>query len=162
VQGGTAFTSTLSAAPTADRTLTLPDRTSTLATLGGDQSFTGFATFDLGPIVGAGYYLRFAVPSGGELHLQCANFSAGTALTLPAAGADTVAVLAYPQTFQRKTWAPLTVAAINALAAPSEGEVAYASDGRKPGEGAGAGTGVPAFYDGAAWFSFCDGQALAA
>jgi hypothetical protein len=43
------------------------------------------------------------------------------------------------------------------------GAQAYASDGRKPGEGAGAGTGVLAYYDAAgAWVSVCDGTVVQA
>lgn len=79
----------------------------------------------------------------------------------------TVVFAATAQTLTAKTWSrciasPATVAAIGALSSPSEGEVAYASDGRKPGEAIASGTGVLAFYDGSAWISACDGAALAA
>lgn len=53
-----------------------------------------------------------------------------------------------------------TVAALPATAAT--GAMAYASNGRKPAEGPGAGTGVQAFYDGVAWRSVCDGLTVAA
>lgn len=42
----------------------------------------------------------------------------------------------------------------------SEGDWAYALDGRKPGEGAGAGTGVPCFWSKASWISACSGAAV--
>lgn len=43
------------------------------------------------------------------------------------------------------------------------GTVAYASDGRKPGEGAGHGTGVLVYYDStAAWISVHSGVAVTA
>lgn len=43
------------------------------------------------------------------------------------------------------------------------GRMAFVSDGRKPAEGAGLGTGVPAFYDAAAagWLNFHDCLAVA-
>ena len=41
------------------------------------------------------------------------------------------------------------------------GEIAFASDGRKNGEGAGLGTGVLVFHDGTAWRA-CDTGATAA
>jgi hypothetical protein len=44
----------------------------------------------------------------------------------------------------------------------TEGDWAYAVDGRKPGEGAGAGTGVPCFWSDTAWISACSGAAVAA
>ncbi len=42
----------------------------------------------------------------------------------------------------------------------SEGDWAYALDGRKPGEGAGAGTGVPCFWSQGGWLSACSGAAV--
>ncbi len=92
--------------------------------------------------------------------------TADRAATFPDAS-GTVVYEAHPATLTSKTLsrarlASLTVAAINALGSPTAGEQAYASDGRKPGEGGGAGTGVPAYYDGTAWRSVCDGTALAA
>jgi hypothetical protein len=45
--------------------------------------------------------------------------------------------------------------------AVSEGDWAYALDGRKPGEGAGAGTGVPCFWSQGGWISACSGAAVA-
>jgi len=42
------------------------------------------------------------------------------------------------------------------------GAILYASDGRKNGEGAGAGTGVLAFYDGTNWIAVDSGQTVAA
>lgn len=44
----------------------------------------------------------------------------------------------------------------------TEGRIIYVSDGRKNGEGAGLGTGVLAFYDGAAWIAVDTGTAVAA
>lgn len=42
------------------------------------------------------------------------------------------------------------------------GAKAFASNGRKPGEGAGSGTGVEVFFDGQRWISSCSGTAAAA
>lgn len=46
------------------------------------------------------------------------------------------------------------------VTAISEGDWAYALDGRKPGEGAGAGTGVPCFWSQGGWLSACSGAAV--
>ena len=45
IQGGTAFTTTLTSAPTAARTITIPDATDTLAVLGLAQTYTGENTW---------------------------------------------------------------------------------------------------------------------
>lgn len=60
------------------------------------------------------------------------------------------------------TPAVYTVASLPATGA--NGQWAFASNGRKPGEGAGSGTGVPVFFNGATgtWFSYCSGTAVAA
>jgi LysM repeat protein len=42
------------------------------------------------------------------------------------------------------------------------GAMAFASNGRKPAEAAGAGSGVTVFYDGLKWVSSCSGSAVAA
>ncbi len=42
------------------------------------------------------------------------------------------------------------------------GATAFASNGRKPSEAAGAGTGVGVFYDGSKWISSCSGAGVAA
>jgi hypothetical protein len=40
--------------------------------------------------------------------------------------------------------------------------MAFASNGRKPTEFAGAGTGVGVFYDGGQWISVCEGKQVVA
>ena len=45
---------------------------------------------------------------------------------------------------------------------PGTGAMAFATNGRKPTEGAGAGTGVQVFYDGTKWISACSGLAVTA
>ena len=40
--------------------------------------------------------------------------------------------------------------------------MAFASNGRKPSEAAGAGTGVEVFNDGSRWISVCSGSQVAA
>jgi ABC-type transporter lipoprotein component MlaA len=42
------------------------------------------------------------------------------------------------------------------------GAKAFASNGRKPSEAAGSGTGVEVFYDGTRWISVCGGSQVAA
>jgi hypothetical protein len=42
----------------------------------------------------------------------------------------------------------------------AQGDWAYCLDGRKPGEGAGAGTGVPVFWSAGSWISACSGAAV--
>ncbi len=56
--------------------------------------------------------------------------------------------------------ASYTVAGLPANAAP--GQRAFASDGRKPGEGPGFGTGMLCFFDGSNWISVSSGTAVAA
>lgn len=53
-----------------------------------------------------------------------------------------------------------TVAALPVTGA--NGQWAFASNGRKPGEGGGAGTGVPVFFNAATgtWFSYCSGAVI--
>ena len=42
------------------------------------------------------------------------------------------------------------------------GQQAFASNGRKSGEGAGSGTGIPAWWDGSMWRTFYDNSQVAA
>ena len=53
-----------------------------------------------------------------------------------------------------------TVAALPTTGAT--GQFAFASNGRKPGEGAGSGTGVPVFWNPgtSTWFSYCSGSVV--
>jgi hypothetical protein len=44
----------------------------------------------------------------------------------------------------------------------SQGDWAYAVDGCKPGEGSGAGTGVPVFWSAGNWVSACSGATVTA
>jgi len=55
---------------------------------------------------------------------------------------------------------PMTVAGLPTMS--RVGQTAYTSDGRKVGEGAGAGTGVLVFYDGIAWRACDSGQTVSA
>ncbi len=55
---------------------------------------------------------------------------------------------------------PHTVALLPA--APTGNPIAFATDGRKAGEGAGLGTGVLVFWDGAAWIACDTGAPVAA
>jgi hypothetical protein len=45
---------------------------------------------------------------------------------------------------------------------PGAGAMAFASNGRKPSETAGVGSGVGVFYDGARWISVCSGLPVVA
>ena len=47
-------------------------------------------------------------------------------------------------------------------ASPQEGYIAYATNGRKVGEGAGSGTGVPVYFSNGAWRVFSTDQQVAA
>jgi hypothetical protein len=58
------------------------------------------------------------------------------------------------------TTASFTVATLPT--AGTAGRIAYASNGRKSGEGAGAGTGVPVWDDGSNWKAFYDNTTVAA
>ena len=83
-KSGTAFTATLDHAMTADRTITVPDATDTLALLGRTQAFTGQNTFSnaTAPIIAAKIG-----PNNTQQH------------ALPAVASDTVALLGAAQTF---------------------------------------------------------------
>lgn len=48
------------------------------------------------------------------------------------------------------------------LPSPTVGRIAFASNGRKSGEGAGAGTGVQVYADGTAWRRVSDDTTVAA
>lgn len=58
--------------------------------------------------------------------------------------------------------ATFTVAGLPSSPAPRSGSIAYASDGRKVGEGAGAGTGVTAYFSGGNWRRPSDDTIVAA
>jgi hypothetical protein len=66
--------------------------------------------------------------------------------------ADGIAVLASPANY--------TVATLPASGA--SGQFAFATNGRKPGEGVGSGTGVPVFFNShtGTWFSYCSGAVV--
>jgi len=55
----------------------------------------------------------------------------------------------------------LTPTALASLPTPAEGMIAYASDARKNGEGAGLGTGCLVFYDGSNWIAVDTGATAA-
>jgi hypothetical protein len=60
---------------------------------------------------------------------------------------------------------PMVLASYTVANLPSgmtAGAKAFVSNGRKPGETAGSGTGVEAFFDGLHWISSCSGSAVAA
>jgi len=54
----------------------------------------------------------------------------------------------------------MTVAANLPTTGNNEGDWAYAYDGRKPGEGSGAGTGVPVWWTKGAWYAATSGAAV--
>lgn len=57
---------------------------------------------------------------------------------------------------------PTNYAVASLPATAANGQYAFATDGRKPGEGGGAGTGVPVFFNSATatWFSYCSGAVV--
>jgi hypothetical protein len=58
---------------------------------------------------------------------------------------------------------PIVLPSYTVVALPTgivAGAKAFASNGRKPGEGAGSGSGVEAFFDGQHWISSCSGTAV--
>lgn len=169
---------------TAVRTFTFPDASGdVMVNVGGTYSYgAGNVTIDVAGGLTRQFIITNSTPGqacdlrvngtvrflGGASFITALSSSATAdrAATFPDAS-GVVVYEAHPATLSAKTLsrsrkASLTVAAINALGSPAAGEEAYASDGRKPGEGGGSGTGVPAFYDGSGWRSACDGTALAA
>jgi len=63
-------------------------------------------------------------------------------------------------------WAPLAAAALMTYtvaglpASPGEGAIAFATNGRKVGEGAGSGTGVPVYFSNASWRTYSGDAAV--
>ncbi len=130
--------------------------------------------------LGAGYGVGLAFYEGGTgaASLRGAvdvvresGGGSGLSVSLKASGAPDAAELLTLSSAGRLTTAETirpfrgTVAQITGgvfIVAPGPACIAFATNGRKPGESAGNGTGVPCFYDGSGWFSFCDGAALAA
>ena len=130
--------------------------------------------------LGAGYGVGLAFYEGGTgaASLRGAvdvvresGGGSGLSVSLKASGAPDAAELLTLSSAGRLTTAETirpfrgTVAQITGgvfIVAPGPACIAFATNGRKPGESAGNGTGVPCFHDGSGWFSFCDGAALAA
>lgn len=76
-----------------------------------------------------------------------------TLTTLRARGKVQVTVINY---------LPIKVASLAVISPLDVGMTAYVSDGRKAGQGAGAGTGVLVFYDGTNWCACDTGQPVSA
>jgi hypothetical protein len=117
---------------------------------------TNAGTFASRVRISAGLYTTNA--TGGDLGADTINantlYEAGTSL------ASKYAALASSNTFTQPQKMPsYTVAG---LPAGSAGLIAFASNGRKNGEGAGLGTGVLVFHDGTAWRACDTGATVAA
>lgn len=95
-----------------------------------------------------------ATGSGGtyDAAVEAMRITSGGALQM--GGANTVVTAA--RLFQLRSYTVATLPAVG------DALLAYASDGRKVGEGAGAGTGVPVYRDGGTWFRYGDDTAVAA
>lgn len=105
--------------------------------------------------------------SGGanQIVKQISAGAAFTVGTLAASGLSNgttgtgAVVLASAPTLTTPQWTATTVAA---LPAGAEGQHAYATNGRKVGEGAGSGTGVPVYFSSASWRVFSTDAPVAA
>lgn len=85
----------------------------------------------------------------------------GTELLPASQGGKTVqATVAGVAAFGSRVLAAFTVATLPTPAAPWA--LALATDGRRSGEAAGAGTGCPVWFDGTAWRTFYDNTAVTA
>ncbi len=73
-------------------------------------------------------------------------------------------VVAFWNDTSSASYVPMGLAAytVSGLPAGSNGQIAYASNGRKAGEGVGSGTGVPVIYTNSAWYSLFSGAAVTA
>ena len=87
---------------------------------------------------------------------------------VPASGWDVFSLTAgVPLLFNGTSWSlksygslpSYTVASLPS--SPSAGSIAYATNGRKVGEGTGAGTGVPCYYSNSAWRRYSDDTVVA-
>lgn len=163
--GGTGISAfTFDGVPTGSRVITWQDASGTVPFLGTPQTWTAAQSFEDATIP-SGLSVRF-VSGGSQGALGSAALTSLRTWLLPDVSGNII-VDAGAQTMSSKTLArgvvqSSSVAAILALTSPGIGEMAFAADGRKPGEGPGSGSGVPAFWDGAGWFSSCDGTTLAA
>jgi hypothetical protein len=88
------------------------------------------------------------------------NVATGGTLSLSINNVDQVAVTAARSAFTAPAQVPSY--AVASLPAGAAGDTAYASDGRKAGEGGGSGTGVLVFYDGSNWIAVDTGATVAA
>jgi hypothetical protein len=87
----------------------------------------------------------------------------------PANGWDVFSIVAgVPLIFNSTSWILKSYGSLpsytvaNLPASPSTGAIAYATNGRKVGEGAGTGTGVPCYYSNSAWRRYSDDTVVAA
>lgn len=117
------------------------------ATIGGALALTGDLAID-GAITGTGALAVDADPAA------TASFGTNSnATTIGKAGKVTTingsaVVLGGPATLKSYT--------VAGLPAGAEGQVAYATDGRKTGEGGGGGTGCPVYFSSTHWRRFYD------
>lgn len=95
----------------------------------------------------AGSYLQFnATPAGSVTTAEIARLTGGVGLSVEGS--------VKPKSY--------TVAGLPSAATHGVGSQVYASNGRKSGEGGGAGTGVPVWSDGTNWKTFYDNSTVAA
>lgn len=85
--------------------------------------------------------------------LAAGAFNINTGLSLQMNSVDVVTSARHPV---------LRSYTVATLPAANDGEIVFASNGRKTGEGAGAGTGVPVYRDGGTWFRYADDTAVVA
>lgn len=117
--------------------------TTGVVTTSGAQSVAGAKTFTDTPVMQAGVNMYST---------QITNLG-------PPSGAND----AVPRDFQAPVrFYSRTVAQLAGIASPADGDVVYVSNGRKPGEGSGVGTGVLARYNGTAWRSLLEDATVAA
>jgi len=72
--------------------------------------------------------------------------------------------LKYQQSLERlsRNLQQFTVAQLPSMPTPLEGAIAFATNGRKQGEGPGAGTGVPCYFSNTKWRRLSDDAQVAA
>ncbi|AXN57970.1 hypothetical protein [Acinetobacter phage ABPH49] len=112
-------------------------------------------------------------PGGASINLELED-SSGNKCIVSGGGSHGGLAFSTPNTSQalritnngslvsKREVAPASVKVAELPTSASVGGMMYATNGRRAGEAVGAGTGVPVFYDGAAWRTFYDNTVVAA
>jgi hypothetical protein len=109
--------------------------------------------------INGGATITFAQYTGGFLYSDGTNYGFLPFGLIQGVTGTGAVVLAVAPTVTTPKWTSYTVAGLPG--SPSEGQYAYATDGRKVTEGPGLGTGVPVYFSNSSWRVFSTDAAVA-